>query len=152
MPDDPTLLALESFLPYRLSLLANRVSRGFARLYQQKFDLKPPEWRVMAVLADNPGLSAGALASLTAMDKVAISRALSRLQRMGRVLVECDGRDRRRQTLALSDGGIDLYRQILPLARQIESTLLTGLDGGARASLNRLLSHLQAAAQHIDPA
>jgi DNA-binding MarR family transcriptional regulator len=151
MPDDPSPLALESFLPYRLSLLANRVSRGFARLYQRKFDLKPPEWRVVAVLAHCSGLSAGQLASLTAMDKVAISRALARLQRMGRVVVQSDGRDRRRQTLALSDAGIDLYRQILPLAHHIESTLLAGLDGDARDALDMLLLRLQASAQRIDP-
>ena len=37
------------------------------------------EWRVMAVLARFEGLSAREVAERTAMDKVAVSRALARL-------------------------------------------------------------------------
>jgi len=44
-------LELERFLPYRLSILSNRVSQQIAREYQDRFDLSMTEWRVMAVLA-----------------------------------------------------------------------------------------------------
>ncbi|MDH3476666.1 MAG: MarR family transcriptional regulator, partial [Rhodospirillales bacterium] len=37
---------LETFLPYRLSVVTNRVSRAFARRYSAEFGLSVPEWRV----------------------------------------------------------------------------------------------------------
>ena len=41
---------LEDFLPYQLSVAANRVSRLFARRYSEAFGLSIPEWRVIAVV------------------------------------------------------------------------------------------------------
>lgn len=65
----PRPLGLDTFLPYRLSVLANTVSSAFARLYADRFDLTIPEWRVMAVLGSQAPLSAGEVAARTAMDK-----------------------------------------------------------------------------------
>ena len=48
-------LNLKEFLPYRLSIVTNRISASFARLYSEKFNLSIPEWRVMAVLGQQPG-------------------------------------------------------------------------------------------------
>ena len=148
--NDP--LELELFLPYRLSVLANRVSRAFARLYEARFDLKLPEWRVMAVLGRRPGITASEVTDMTAMDKVAISRALSRLQAMGRVIAQEDEGDRRRQLLTLSEKGIEIYRQIVPLAKRIEADLIAELPVEDRAVLDRLLNRLMGAAERIDRA
>ena len=74
----PSKLHLENFLPYRLSVLSNTVSGAIAAAYFAHFGLSIPEWRVMAVLAANPGLSAAEVTARTAMDKVAVSRALAR--------------------------------------------------------------------------
>jgi DNA-binding MarR family transcriptional regulator len=145
-------LDLEQFLPYRFSVLANRVSRAFARLYEARFDLKLPEWRVMAVLGRRPGITAREVTEMTAMDKVAISRALSRLQSMGRVVAREDEGDRRRQLLTLSDQGVEIYRQIVPLAKRIEAELIAELPPEDRAALDRLLSRLTRAAEKIDRA
>ena len=144
------LLDLEHFLPYRLSVLANRVSRGFGRLYEERFDLKLPEWRVMAVLGRRPGITAREVAELTAMDKVAISRAVARLMEMGRISAETDSTDGRRQKLFLSEAGLDIYRQIVPLAKRIETALVAGIDDSDLAVLNKLLAHLTVAAERID--
>jgi DNA-binding MarR family transcriptional regulator len=144
------LLDLEHFLPYRLSVLANRVSHGFARLYEEKFDLKLPEWRVMAVLGRRPGITAREVAELTAMDKVAISRAVARLVEMGRVSAETDSADARRQKLSLSDAGLDIYSQIVPLAKRIENALTAGIGASDLAVLDKLLVHLTEAAESID--
>ena len=48
-------LALDAFVPYRLSVLTNQVSSAIARHYADRFGLTIPEWRVMAVLGDTPG-------------------------------------------------------------------------------------------------
>src|SRR5690606_39276817 len=71
-------LELEQFLPYRLSVLSNRLSSAIARIYADRLDLGITEWRVMAELGLSPGLSASELAQRTAMEKVAVRRAVAR--------------------------------------------------------------------------
>ena len=78
-------LHLDRFLPYRLSVLSNTVSSAIAAAYFVNFGLTIPEWRVMAILAANPGLSAAEVTARTAMDKVAVSRAVAALLAVGRV-------------------------------------------------------------------
>lgn len=139
-------LQLERFLPYRLSVLSNTVSRAVAQLYEDRFDLKLPEWRVMAVLGRFPGRTASEIVETTAMDKVAISRAVKRLVDMGRVTVEGDPRDARRQRLSLSARGHAIYRQVVPLARSVEERLLATLSPADRDAIDRMLTRLTAAA------
>ena len=58
MPNQHALLVLEHFLPYRLSVLSNRISQAIADTYAARFGIGITEWRVIAVLGRNPGLSA----------------------------------------------------------------------------------------------
>ena len=135
-------LDLEHFLPYRLSVLSNRVSGTIARIYTERFQLSITEWRVMAVLGRYPGLSANEVAQRTAMDKVAVSRAVARLLDAGRLDREIHGDDRRRSVLKLSEGGYRIYDEVAPLALEFERRLLDGIDDQERAVLFRLLDKL----------
>ena len=92
-------LDLEHFVPYRLSVLSNRVSQTISGIYHQRFGLAVTEWRTMAVLGRYPDLSAGEVAERTAMDKVAVSRALARLVAAGRVDRASHDDDKRRSVL-----------------------------------------------------
>ncbi len=142
-------LMLDAFLPYRLSVLANSVSRAIARLYAERFDLTIPEWRVMAVLGSCAPLSANQVAERTAMDKVRVSRAVARLLRSGRIDRRPDAADRRRSVLRLSKQGNDIYREIVPLARAVESKLVTALDTDERRALDDVMRKLQARARDL---
>mgnify|MGYP003536042296 FL=1 len=95
-------LRLERFLPYRLSVLSNRVSQDIAALYSKRFGIGITEWRVMAVLGHEHNLSANQVAERTAMDKVAVSRALAKLIENKLLLRQTHGEDRRRSELKLS--------------------------------------------------
>ena len=135
-------LDLEHFLPYRLSVLSNRVSEAIARVYSERFDLSVTEWRVMAVLGRYPELSAGEVAQRTAMDKVAVSRAVARLLESGRLARETSDTDRRRSVLRLSTEGHAIYDEVAPLALAFQQRLLGGMDDDERALLFRLLDRL----------
>ncbi|MGH8216894.1 MAG: MarR family winged helix-turn-helix transcriptional regulator [Rhodanobacteraceae bacterium] len=137
-------IELENFVPYQLSIVSNVVSQAIADEYQQRFDLGTTEWRVMAVLAryDGEGLSARAVARLTATDKVAISRALARLVAKGRVLRRMHRGDKRRSVLRLSAAGWRIHDAVAPLARQHERKFLERLDDGERRWLSRILDKL----------
>ncbi|HSR64544.1 MAG TPA: MarR family winged helix-turn-helix transcriptional regulator [Xanthomonadaceae bacterium] len=138
----PATLELEQFLPYRLSVLSNRVSGAIARVYSERFALGVTEWRVMAVLGRYPDLSAGEVAQRTAMDKVAVSRAVASLLEAGRLERETHGDDRRRSVLRLSAAGQAIYREVAPLALDFEQRLLAGMVAAERAALFRLLDRL----------
>ena len=88
MPDTPARppLRLREFLPYRLSVLSNTISRRIAEIYDREFGLTIWQWRVMAVTGDTPGISATDIGQRTAMDKVAVSRAVGRLLAAERVM------------------------------------------------------------------
>ncbi|MDQ3288231.1 MAG: MarR family transcriptional regulator [Pseudomonadota bacterium] len=135
-------LDLEHFLPYRLSVLSNRVSSAIAREYSERFGLGVTEWRVLAVLGRYPDLSAGEVAQRTAMDKVAVSRAVAGLVSAGRLLRETDENDRRRSVLRLSEAGYRIHDEVAPLALAFERRVLDGMDASERDLLFRLLDRL----------
>jgi DNA-binding MarR family transcriptional regulator len=135
-------LELEHFLPYRLSVLSNRISQEIARLYAERFALNVTEWRLLAVLGRYPDITATELVERTAMDKVAVSRAVASLVEDGRLTRKVDGDDRRRTKLRLSAKGYRIYDEVAPLALQYQQRLLAELSGDDRALLEALLSKL----------
>jgi DNA-binding MarR family transcriptional regulator len=136
-------LQLEHFLPYRLSILSNTISQAIADDYQRRYDISVTEWRVMAVLARFDGLSAREVAERTAMDKVAVSRALARLVEAGRVSRVTHDDDKRRSVLSLTEAGWDMHDEVAPMARAREREVLARLDAEERAWLTRILDKLQ---------
>ncbi|WP_412731060.1 MarR family winged helix-turn-helix transcriptional regulator [Dyella aluminiiresistens] len=139
---DHAPLELEHFVPYQLSIVSNTVSQGIADDYQQRYDLAVTEWRVMAVLARFEGLSAREVAERTAMDKVAVSRALARLVAAGRVHRQVHASDKRRSVLGLSAAGWRIHDEVAPMARQRERDLLARLEPEEQAWLKRILEKL----------
>lgn len=140
-------LELARFLPYRLSVLSNKISRAIAERYSATFQLSLPEWRVMAILGESPNISAAEVADRTAMDKVAVSRAVKSLLECGRVERQYSSEDKRRSVLALSEDGRAVYREIVPLARAYEADLLGHLSASDHETLDRVIDTLIGASQ-----
>lgn len=140
MPDLP--LRLSEFLPYRLSILSNTISRRIARLYDTEFGLTIWQWRVMAVLGESSGITATAIGQQTAMDKVAVSRAVAGLIELGYLERRTSIEDGRRSELRLTQMGRGIYAEIVPLALQVERELLESLSAEECAELERLLTKL----------
>ena len=139
-------LELETFLPYRLSVLSNTVSGKIARSYEKQFGLSIPEWRVMAVLGRFAGLTAAEVTERTAMDKVQVSRAVARLQAAGRIEQQTVDGDRRSRHLFLTPLGQADYNAIVPIARDYERRLAGTLSPAERSQLDALLDKLSVAA------
>ena len=143
MPNKPEL-DLDRFMPYRLSVLTNRVSSAIARHYSERFNLSIPEWRVIAVLGQNPGLSAREVAERTAMDKVQVSRAVASLLAAKRLTKAAHVSDGRVAHLSLSAKGRAIYEDVVPLALGLEKRLLEVLTVKEREMLDQLLTKLSA--------
>ena len=143
--DDARDFALEDFLPYRLSVAANRNSRLFARRYSEAFGISIAEWRVMAVLGRFGTLSPGGITERTAMDKVKVSRAAARLAAAGLLSSEPDAADGRVRRFGLTPRGVRLHAAIVPIARAMEAELTAGMSAADWEALRRLLG---AVAEH----
>ncbi len=141
-------LVLESFLPYRLSYLTNIISRSLAGLYAEQFDITPHEWKILANLNRYPNISAAEAGEKTAMDKVAVSRAIKGLCDKGLVHKIFSREDRRRSVLNLTEKGTETYRQIEPLVTDYEDSLLKILDPQELSQLDHLLTKLTC---HVAP-
>src|SRR3954449_9761899 len=145
----PSALVLEEYLPYRLSVLSNLVSRTLARLYEQRFGLTVAEWRIMAVLARFGPLSANAVCDRTAMDKVQVSRAVARAVDNGLVDRGIDALDRRRSVLTLTSKGRGIHDQIVPLAVNLQANRLGSLSAEENCRLNDMLTRLYSRAREL---
>ncbi|KLD77863.1 MarR family transcriptional regulator [Xanthomonas hyacinthi DSM 19077] len=137
-------LELEHFLPYRLSILSNTVSQSIASEYQDRFELSMTEWRVMTILARFPEISAREVVDRSAMDKVAVSRAVARLLERGFIQRETHGDDRRRSVLHLSAAGVEVYQVVAPMVLECERRLLAPFSEEEQRLLNRLIDRLAA--------
>jgi len=142
-------LILEEFLPYRLSITSHTISTNIARVYEKRFGVSIPEWRVIAVLGRYPGLSAVEVAERTLMDKVAVSRAVTKLIKNGRIDRQFADADRRRSILNLSEQGREVHNEIATLALQFEQELLQDISDDDYATFNATLEKLLEKARQL---
>lgn len=142
-------LILEEFLPYRLAVLSHTVSSKIAGVYEERFQVSIPEWRVIAILGRFPGLSAVEVAQRTMLDKVAVSRAVTKLIKSGRLDREFADADRRRSILNLSEEGRRIHDEIAPLALRFERDLLHGISAEDFERFNLVMERLVARARML---
>lgn len=128
-----------------IHVLANLIGRAFSGQLDRAFGMSVAEWRVLLTLERYPGLTAAELTSRWAMDKMAISRAIQRLEAAGRIRRDRNPEDRRSLQLSLTETGRELYAAILPVAnaryREFVSCLSRDELAGFRASLEKLIAH-----------
>jgi len=118
---------LATFLPYQLTNVATRVSNDFSEVYQTKYGLNIPQWRILANLAQYGQSNAKDLCTQANMDKSTVSRAAKVLIDKGLVRSELNKQDKRAALLVLSQAGQSLYEQITPDALNWEKQLLSTL-------------------------
>lgn len=144
------LLTLERYLPYRLSILSNKVSTLVAQAYQNKFALSITEWRIMAVLGEYPGASADEISAKTQIEKSLISRAISKLLKRALIERQIAKEDKRRSQIQLSKTGYAVYEEIVPLSYEYEDTLLACLESEEQEILSKLIDRLYAHAEDLE--
>jgi len=130
---------LTRFFPYRLAVLAERVSLAVSGVYAAPFDLTRAEWRVLAALDANGAMAAKDISPYSTLDKMQVSRAVARLEERGLVDREADARDRRAKILRLTKAGRALMSKIVPPIVEREARVLAELEPEARAALERYM-------------
>lgn len=114
---------LEQYLPYRLTVVAGKLSADLARQYKGKFGISVPEWRVLLNVGYTENLSIRDIEKRVNLEKSKVSRAASKLEAKGYLVKQTDGRDRRLLKLTLTDEGVKLLNDLIPLAQKFQEQL-----------------------------
>jgi DNA-binding MarR family transcriptional regulator len=100
-----------------IHVLSLQIGRAFHARIAAEFDVTIAEWRIMLSLIQRTGATANEIAEEWAIEKMAVSRAVRRLERMNRITRRVNPEDRRSYTLAMTEAGIrDARRARCPLS------------------------------------
>ena len=136
------ILQLERYLPYRLSILSNRISALISEIYSYKFALSITEWRIIAVLGEYPDVSADEVSLKTQIEKSILSRAINKLVQRKLLQREFDPFDRRRSMLRLTATGLSVYDEVVPVSYDYEKALVSCFTDAEREQFSEFIDRL----------
>ena len=143
------LLDLRAFIPYRLAVLAEAVSRLMGEVYSDRFQLTRNEWRVLAALDSLSHATQTEVAEYSTLDKMQVSRAIAALDERGLIARSAGRADRRTKLLVLTQQGRALFETIVPLVLEQQRLLLKDLAADERDALDRALDALLERARRL---
>ncbi len=147
-PDDTRTSAqaldLDNYVPAYLTYLAGKISNSASATYRPKFGVGITDWRIMALLATEPWISAGRICDVIGLDKAAVSRSVQEMKKMGVVEVRWADDDQYRQLIALTRKGLSLHDRIVKLSLEREQQLLKSFSAAERKLLINFLSRMHA--------
>jgi len=113
-PKEERILQLDTYWPYQLTVLADRISRRTARVVKEEAGLNLSQWRVLAAIAEKPGRTSVDVVTITPMDKGIVSRATKALLDMKLVVRKASQEDGRVSHLYVTAKGKSLYQTLIP--------------------------------------
>ena len=142
--DGREVLDLDRYIPFLVSAIGNKWSRSSSRIYRDHFGVGVTEWRVMAMLAIEPRITAYRICQVIGLDKAAASRALQTMERDGYVRTWHESPGRHRKLVELTDAGWDLHGRIIRTAHDREAVLVSDLSVAEVGQLASLLRRVLA--------
>lgn len=137
-------------LPYdperSLGFLLHDVSRLMRRNFNrraQSLGLTQAQWRAIAHLSRNEGISQTALAEILEIQPITLGRLIDRLQEAGLAERRPDPSDRRAVCLHLTEKAAPVVAQITAFARDVQAQALDGLPEESRDELIETLRHVK---------
>jgi DNA-binding MarR family transcriptional regulator len=136
------LIDLDRYVPALITFIANKLSRSATVLYQRRFGVNVTEWRILVLLAIEPGIPASRICQVIGFDKGPVSRTLSQMQQRGLVVIKADPNDGRSHAISMTPKGRAVHDQIMVVALERERRLLDCLDRQEREVLIGLLGRV----------
>lgn len=144
--DKIKVLKLKDFLPYKLLVLSDFLSRWLSKFYENEFDLSRQEWRVLASVTEGGSMSSVDASKYTTLDPMAVSRASNLLEQKGYITKNEHTDDKRVKIFEATESGIQLYNKIVPMAIEREEYLTEPFTPEERMSLDEMINKLMARA------
>ena len=137
----PQVLHLESYWPYQITVLSERIARRTSRIVKER-GINLSQWRVLAAIAEVPGRTSVEVVLITPMDKGIVSRATKALLEMGLVRRKASQIDGRISHLHLTKAGTALYQELIPKVQDILTQVQAGLGETDQQQLSQFLQAL----------
>lgn len=137
----PTL-DLDRYVPAFVTFIANKLSNSATAFYQRQFGVNVTEWRIMSLLAIEPGIPASRICHVIGFDKGPVSRTLTGLEKRGLVSIRTDPNDGRTHSISLTAKGRATHDKVIVAALERERRLLSCLNKDEREVLIDLLRRL----------
>lgn len=132
---------LENFIGFHLRLAQEASFRAFARRVGDR-RLRPSRFAIMALIAENPGITQTALSQASARDKSTLTTALDDLVARGLVLRERSADDRRSYALTLTARGRQVLARLMTHAAAHDRQLDELVGPAGKVALLRLLRRI----------
>lgn len=136
------VLDLDRYIPFLISAIGNKWSRSSSKIYLELFGIGVTEWRIMAMLAIEPKITAYRICQVIGLDKAAASRALRTLEKDGHVRSWQEDPQNHRKLVELTESGRDMHRRIIQVAHRREAVLVSDLSPEEVEHLAELLRRL----------
>jgi DNA-binding MarR family transcriptional regulator len=130
----------DASVPFLMIAVSNKVVASASQAYKRHYGLGIMEWRVMALLAADPGITGKDISMLSGVTAGSVSRAINALNKRRYLEVSNDVTDNRRSFLKLNPAGMALHNRVIISALQREALLLTGFS---RVERRRLVGYLR---------
>lgn len=121
------VLEIENYAPFLLNAVSSSWQRMSGSIYREEIGLGITDWRVIAMLAIEPNITAQRICEVVKLDKAAVSRTLKALEASGHVCGALNGGGARNRTWCLTELGLASHDQILNIALSNELTLVEGV-------------------------
>jgi len=135
---------LHGILGYQLAQARLATDEVFLQCAGRRFELRPVEFTILALLGHNPGVSARQLARALAVTPPNLTTWLEQLERRGLIARVRSESDRRTQPVMLTAAGATLAREAAQEILVGEATTLDNLSAAERALLLELLHKVAA--------
>lgn len=122
------IVDIETYAPFFLSAVNNALTHGASKLYRKEVGIGVVEWRIVSMLAIEPGIKASRICEVIHLDKAATSRGLSLLADQSYLIVKASEKDPRDRKWRLSKKGYELHDGVLQLALERERRLIQGVE------------------------
>jgi DNA-binding MarR family transcriptional regulator len=143
LPVDPLVMYKECF-----SLNLKRAARAVGRRYDEALkpaDLTNGQFATLAVIGEFQPLSMQTLAQHLSMDRTTLTAALKPLERRALVSVRPDDLDRRGRNVNLTNEGVKLLRNAIPLWKKVQGRITREMGTSGLAVFRAQLAQLSRA-------
>jgi DNA-binding MarR family transcriptional regulator len=135
---------MATFVPYRVSILATHFRQTIAEVYKPTLGITEGEWKVLVTVAHYGPLASSDIGAHMTLDRMTVSRALSRLIELGLVRRRPHASDQRVSTVSLTASGERSFDALAREAAALERKALQHFSSTEKTELLRLIGKLEA--------
>jgi DNA-binding MarR family transcriptional regulator len=136
------VIALETYLPYRVARLDDRLLIKNSSLHVGPYRLTTKEWKILSIIAAYGPLTPAEIRRRSTQDKSTISWSIKRLEHRAFLVKKPAAGDGRTFQVALGKAGWSYYDAIVPKARALERDVLKALTPAELKEFRRLVEKL----------